>query len=224
MLKGVAIENDIELIRVFNCTNSNSTTHEILSLEVNQSSNPLRFLNSFHASRIRTGPIAVNGSSCYLWQFKLKKPSMIPFLTLDFGTQVSPKDVSKNASKTKNEKTKDSTSLLSELLTVYPFVSAYRVCRSIHKENQIKPDNNITYLLTAYYFRCDSITESDYNNETKDLSDMLTVETRAHNARDVSLVAVFLADHKTNPSTGKADCGRPETVQTGANFRESSLG
>jgi hypothetical protein len=218
-LKGVAIGNDIELIKVFNCTDDNSTNVEIMNLKLDQSPNTLRFLNSFHASRIKTGPIAVYGSSCYLWQFKLKKPSMIPLMTIDFGTKITFKDFdSSNFSST--------SSLKNDILMVTPFVSKYRMCRSIKKVDQMNSDSdsNSTFLLSAFYFRCDSITESNYDFEIVDISDTILVKTLTNYPRDVNLAAVFLAGHKIDAKTGKPECGKPETVQTGANVRESFLG
>jgi hypothetical protein len=217
--KGVAIDNDIELVKVFNCTDSNSTHVEILNLKLDQSPNTLRFLNSFHASRVKTGPVAVYGSSCYLWQFKLKKPSMIPFMTIDFGTKITLKDFgSSNFSNT--------SSLKNDILMVTSFVSKYRMCRSIKKVDHMNrdPNSNSTFLLSAFYFRCDSIKENNYDFEIVDISDTILVKTLTNYPRDVNLAAVFLAGHRIDAKTGKPECGKPETVQTGANIRESFLG
>lgn len=190
-------------------------------MNINQTENPLRFANSFHASRLKTGPITVYGSSCYLWKFKLNKQSMIPFLTIDFATQLQMRDNSDGSIDQIN-----STLLRSDILTVDPYVSPYRICRSLQNLDFINADpySNATFLLRGHYFRCDSISENDYNIETKKMSEEIVVQTRTNYPRDVNLIAIFLATHKMDPKTGKPDCGKPETIRTGANFRESNLG
>ncbi|CAG2117300.1 unnamed protein product, partial [Medioppia subpectinata] len=220
---GIPIENDIQLVQVFNCSDSeNSTTNnEILNLQLNQTENPLLFANSFHASRHESGPITVNGSECYIWKFKLQRPTIIPFLTIDFATQLNPKE-------TINASVDDFnvTSMRTEVLIVEPFVSPYRICRRLSKSDFLNGDpiTNSTYLLSGYYFRCDNIGENEYKLESKRVSQTFLVQTRTQYRRDVHLVAVFLATHKIDHKTDKPECGKPETVSTGVNFRESNLG
>jgi hypothetical protein len=138
-------------------------------------------------------------------------------MTIDFGTKITFKD-SSNFS--------NSSSLKNDTLMVTSFVSKYRMCRSIKRVDQLNPDSesNSTFLLSAIYFRCDSITENNYDFEIVDISDTIVVKTITDYPRDVNLAAVFLAGHKIDVKTGKPECGKPETVQTGANVRESFLG
>ncbi|CAG2117321.1 unnamed protein product, partial [Medioppia subpectinata] len=189
--------------------------------EMARCENPLLFANSFHASRHESGPITVNGSSCYIWKFKLQRPTIIPFLTIDFATQLNPKE-------TINASVDDFnvTSMRTEVLIVEPFVSPYRICRRLSKSDFLNGDpiTNSTYLLSGYYFRCDNIGENEYKLESKRVSQTFLVQTRTQYKRDVHLVAVFLATHKIDHKTDKPECGKPETVSTGVNFRESNLG
>ena len=180
-------------------------------MKINQTENPLRLTNSFHASRIMSGPIKVNGSSCYLWKISLQTPTITAFLTLDLATELTERDRNVNSS-----------TLQKGIITVDPFVSPYRICRYINEDDYIQndPDTNLTYLLRGTYFRCDSISEKEYLIETNKPSQHLMVETRTNYERDVHLVAIFLAKHKLNPKNGRPDCGKPETVSTGVNHRE----
>ena len=214
----VPIENDIKSVQVFDCSDNaiNTTTKEILNLRLNATKADYRLpvINSFHPSRFDSGLIAVNGSTCYLWKLQLTKPETISFMTIDMGTKL-------DVLPTRNQSEANSSATTLDLFTAETFVSPYRVCRAIRNEDFISEDEEIneTFLLKGFYFSCDSISDKDYLAETRKLTRTVIVQTRSAVARDIHLVAVFLAKHKLNPKNSRPECGKPETVSTGVNHR-----
>lgn len=153
-----------------------------------------KFGNSFIAERFPSMPVRGSNASNYYIEIHLEKPTMIQMVRISFSVV--------------NHLT-DQRLLSADFDVFHVEVSQYRECTRV-SNNSVSPWHfNSTRF--DYWFFCRSKSIADFNNEAKNLSRTLYMETSAKVPVDIDMATFILADqYSSNNNRSDPICGLPE--------------